>query len=460
MNKMILASLALTAILTSCSQGKAPATSGDFQNKIILGAYNDMTSYSTLEESELEDLPRQIDLSKDMTSVKNQSDRGTCTFFSTLAMVEGAIKKDLGLDLNLSEEYLNYATKTSGSLYATEEGSIVTDNVRAMWKSGLMLESDWSYQASWFTKGFPCEKYSSTNSSSPAICFSHNKPNQRATERKIEATGIGAYSLQKNTNAIIRFLAEQKRPLVMSVTVNFNGWPSNGETTHNEELRKECNENPSACGGHSILVTGYDMDKGVFTFKNSWGKEWGKNGYGTIPFKVVDRYTNQDLYYAIANEELELPKGATPEIKLLNFEASSIVNNDKSIDMIMDGNVEETSGKMIYISSYLVKKAQNYSAEAASDGNTELVRIASDDQEVAGNEYVRLNAYNIPQEENVVGFNFNAENKLSFEAKMMTAPSVDEILGSPIFDKFIRSTIYVHTDEDGFKVLKRIYSPL
>ena len=460
MNKMILTSLVFTTILSSCGQGKAPATSGDFKNKIILGAYNDMVSYSTLEESELQDLPRLVDLSNDMTSVKNQSDRGTCTFFSTLAMIEGTIKKDLGHELNLSEEYLNYATKTSGSYYATEEGSIVTDNIKAMWKSGLMLESDWSYQASWFTKGFPCEKYSSTNSSSPAICFSHNKPNKKATERTIDASGISAYSLQKNTNSIIRFLAEQKRPLIMSVTVNFNGWPSSGETTHNEELRKECNENPSSCGGHSILLTGYDMDKKVFTFKNSWGKEWGKNGYGTIPFKVVDRYTNQELYYAIAEKDLELPKGANPEIKLLKFEVSSIKNNDKSIDMIMDGDVEETSGKMLYISSYLVKKAQTYSAEAASDGNTELVRIAPDDQETAGNEYVRINAYNIPQEENVVSFNFNIENKLSFEKKMITVPSVDEILGSQNFDKFIRSTIYVHTDEDGFKVLKRIYSPL
>lgn len=37
-------------------------------------------------------------------------------------------------------------------------------------------------------------------------------------------------------------------------------------------------------GGHDVLFVGYDDATQRFTFLNSWGTGWGKNGYGTIPY--------------------------------------------------------------------------------------------------------------------------------------------------------------------------------
>lgn len=39
-----------------------------------------------------------------------------------------------------------------------------------------------------------------------------------------------------------------------------------------------------AMGGHDVLIVGYDDATQSFLFKNSWGKAWGKNGYGTLPY--------------------------------------------------------------------------------------------------------------------------------------------------------------------------------
>ncbi|MEA9357023.1 C1 family peptidase [Bacteriovorax sp. PP10] len=457
MKKLFVIIFAASSILTSCSQGKAPVNNSGYKDKIVLGNYVDMATYSTLDEALLKDLPATVDLSSDMSSVKNQDARGTCTFFSTLAMVEGAVKKDLGQDVNFSEEFLNYATKKAG-YYPSEEGSNVGFNLRTISKDGLILERDWAYQSSWFGKALPCEKYKSTDSKAPAYCYSHDKPNKKAAANIINADGIEFSSLSKDTSKMIKFLAEEKRPLIMSVTVNFNGWPNSGETTYNEELRQECLSNPSDCGGHSILVTGYDMAKKVFFFKNSWGKEWGKNGYGTIPFEVVDRYVNDNLYYAEVKNPLKIPADANVDnLALMNFSAKTTLNEDQSINIYADGKVSETSGHMIYISSYLVKKSSQYATELPTDGNTITIQIIDEvEQKIAGDVMPRSLLYSIPAEQNEL----EIAALLHFPSAMLTVPSIAKLMGSQDYDTVTRTTIYVYTDDSSYKVLKRIYTPV
>ncbi len=41
-------------------------------------------------------------------------------------------------------------------------------------------------------------------------------------------------------------------------------------------------------GGHAILVCGYDNKRELLKFKNSWGSEWGDNGYGYLPYSDVE----------------------------------------------------------------------------------------------------------------------------------------------------------------------------
>lgn len=42
-------------------------------------------------------------------------------------------------------------------------------------------------------------------------------------------------------------------------------------------------------GGHAICIVGFNLKKREFYFTNSWGEEWGDNGYGIIPFS---KYTD------------------------------------------------------------------------------------------------------------------------------------------------------------------------
>ena len=40
-------------------------------------------------------------------------------------------------------------------------------------------------------------------------------------------------------------------------------------------------------GGHAVLAVGYDHAQRRIIFRNSWGPEWGDNGYGYLPYAFL-----------------------------------------------------------------------------------------------------------------------------------------------------------------------------
>jgi C1A family cysteine protease len=40
-------------------------------------------------------------------------------------------------------------------------------------------------------------------------------------------------------------------------------------------------------GGHAMLIVGYNNADRTFLVRNSWGTEWGQQGYGTMPYDYI-----------------------------------------------------------------------------------------------------------------------------------------------------------------------------
>jgi C1A family cysteine protease len=61
-------------------------------------------------------------------------------------------------------------------------------------------------------------------------------------------------------------------------------------------------------GGHAMMTVGYDDNKiitnevdgtqtrGAFLIRNSWGTQWGDNGYGWLPYEYVRIVLAQDWW--------------------------------------------------------------------------------------------------------------------------------------------------------------------
>ncbi|MBC7427979.1 MAG: C1 family peptidase [Bacteriovorax sp.] len=454
MKKIALVTITFSALLQSCGQHKA-VDSGKYQTSVKLGKFSDNVTSSTFAEDQLKDLPRAVDLKDDMSPVKNQSDRGSCTFFSTAAMLEATIKKDMEIAVNLSEEFLNYSAKSNG-YFPTDEGSTVLNNIYAVRASGIMLERDSAFQPTWFSKGLPCEKYKVTDVSAPVVCFSHNAPDASSLKKVIKADNFEFAGIEKNTNDIIRYLAEEKRPVTVAIVVNFNGWPQTGDTFYNEDLRKECLADPDKCGGHSVLLTGYDLDKGVFFFKNSWGADWGQAGYGTMTIESLDRYAESDFYSAKLKANLDIPADhKVDSVALKNFSFKTVKDKNNKLSVNLAAEVSGAKGHLIYISTFLAKKNDGVT-EAPGDANTHLIQLTAAEAEATGENAVRAFKYVTAPADNLawtstspLALNFLPGVDTTFKTAMDTTE-----------ETLLRTTIYVHTDDSTFKVLERIYSPI
>jgi C1A family cysteine protease len=71
-------------------------------------------------------------------------------------------------------------------------------------------------------------------------------------------------------------------------------------------------------GGHAVLAVGYDdnikiedaagnktTNDGCLIFRNSWGEDWGENGYGYLPYKYVASQLAVDFWTMYRSEWLK-----------------------------------------------------------------------------------------------------------------------------------------------------------
>lgn len=49
-------------------------------------------------------------------------------------------------------------------------------------------------------------------------------------------------------------------------------------------------------GGHAVMFVGYDDENALLKFANSWGLDWGQQGYGWLPYRYVSRGLASDFW--------------------------------------------------------------------------------------------------------------------------------------------------------------------
>lgn len=49
-------------------------------------------------------------------------------------------------------------------------------------------------------------------------------------------------------------------------------------------------------GGHAMLIVGFDSDRRVLFVRNSWGKNWGVDGYCEMPYDYLDAANANDFW--------------------------------------------------------------------------------------------------------------------------------------------------------------------
>jgi len=104
---------------------------------------------------------------------------------------------------------------------------------------------------------------------------------------------------------------------------NFN----NGDTIRTGYVKPISDDN-DLIGGHSIIIVGYDDNKQNYIFLNSWGKTWGDNGFGYIPYNYINNYDYADEFF-ILTQVTDPIINFFDTTQLVNVNVNVNVNNNK-----------------------------------------------------------------------------------------------------------------------------------
>lgn len=241
-----------------------------------------------------------INLEQFQTPVKDQKDRNTCAYFAVVALVEASIKSHFSKEFDISEQFQISYGKEYFKEYSNKEHGSTYDILMNFKNQGFFLTEDVApYKTSYFEKGMPCEKYDPFDEQTPVFCFSHGPIDWTLTPR-VQTFGMeidwlsGLWSPSKSRVQLIEDALRKERPVVLTLKVYAPLW-DHEHVTYSQEIDEQCSRGELECYGHAILITGFDSERKLFTFKNSWGESWGNKGYGVMDYDYVLNYSDMPL---------------------------------------------------------------------------------------------------------------------------------------------------------------------
>ena len=204
------------------------------------------------------DLPQEMDLRQFFTPIKDQGEIGACSVFTIVGLFEYLLKRNKEKNPDLSEKFVYYNVRKHTGNCSEDTGSTLHSVVTTMSEEGVCLENLCPYN----------DRYDECPSEEAYVDAKHRKI--------IKALNV------KPTLDDIRSAIAQGYPVAISLKIYESFAPLFGFIPHptNEET-----ENNS--GNHAMIIAGYSDTKKIFIVRNSWGTNFGDQGYCYIPYSYV-----------------------------------------------------------------------------------------------------------------------------------------------------------------------------
>lgn len=211
-------------------------------------------------------LPDKVDLRGGMPEVWDQGQLGSCSAHAVAAAFEFDRIKQHESKFTPSRLFIYYNERAREGTCDQDSGATLRDGIKTLAATGACDESLWPYDPS---------RYADT----PAIgCY------DAATKYKAVK-----YERVAQTAASMEECLASGIPFVFGISV-YASFES--DITAHTGLVPMPHPEEESLGGHAITACGYRRSEQVFIFRNSWGAEWGEQGYGYIPYAYL---TNPNL---------------------------------------------------------------------------------------------------------------------------------------------------------------------
>ncbi|MGB5396339.1 MAG: immunoglobulin-like domain-containing protein [Gammaproteobacteria bacterium] len=272
------------------------------ENLIDSNSLNKFARRGTNESAARDPLPSSVNLDENQTSLKRQFNRGTCVSHAVLAGIEAAYKRELGLDLDLSEQFANHLQKMV-SIIDPDVAPDIRENQLGFWGgSGIiyMLNllndkyrlplgvqhryiGDYDFEDTRQAGDEPYFDFLNLSLSQSAIddvnlsnkaieyrinsgppLFHESLPDDALINAKYGISNFGYMrSIEIRNLDLYKQLLVDGYEIIVGVTLRNDPLPGNDI--------KDPDLNGATTGGHAVLIVGYSDEDQAFLVKNSWG---------------------------------------------------------------------------------------------------------------------------------------------------------------------------------------------
>jgi len=242
-------------------------------------------------------LPTSVDLRQWCSPIEDQGRLGSCTAHAGVGIIEYYERKSFGRHIDASRLFLYKVTRNLMKIKG-DTGAYLRTTIGAMVLFGVPPEEYWPYTDS--LQDFDNEP--------PAFCYSFAQNYKTIKYYRHDPPSADAEAILDR----IKTYLSAGHPAMFGFTVysSIEQASDSGQIPF-PSLRDRIE------GGHAVVAVGYDDrlkirnrfggdgTTGALLIRNSWGKGWGEDGYGWLPYEYILRGLAEDFWSVLKKEWID-----------------------------------------------------------------------------------------------------------------------------------------------------------
>ncbi len=224
-------------------------------------------------------LPRHVSLRAQMPPVYDQGQLGSCTANSIGAILEfNELKQAEANATTPSRLFIYYNERAMEGTVDQDSGAEIRDGIKSVAQLGAPPETSWPYVITKFSRKPPAKAYKAALKHR-AIQYAR----VTQTEMGIQNVLAAGYPISFGFTVYESFESDVGPDGIVPM-------PEPDETT---------------LGGHAVVAVGYKQIRRQLYFecRNSWGPDWGDNGYFWLPASYVTSHSLARDFWVIEQVE-------------------------------------------------------------------------------------------------------------------------------------------------------------